>query len=52
MGNLFKLQRKGNAYSLNPKINILNKLFPEIKFLIIITRILLKIILLYLNLLD
>ena len=28
---LFKLHRKGDTFSLTPKINILNKLFPEIK---------------------
>ena len=33
---LFKLQRKGNTFSLIPKFNILNKLFPEIKFIITI----------------
>ena len=40
---LLKLQRKGNTFSLIPKINILNKLFTEIKFLIIIARTLLRI---------
>ena len=33
-----------DTFSLIPKINILNKLFPEFKFLIIIVRILLSII--------
>ena len=38
-----KIEGKGNTFSLIPKINILNKLFPEIKFLVIIARILLRI---------
>ena len=41
---LFELQRNGDTFSLISKINILNKLFPEIKFLIIIAKILLRII--------
>ena len=38
-----------NTFSLIPKINILNKLFPEIKFLIIIAKILLRIIFTQIN---
>jgi hypothetical protein len=46
---MISTHHRDDTFSLIPKLNILNKLFPEIKFLIIILRILLRIVFTQIN---